>query len=143
MLNSIIIMGRLTADPELKTTPGNLSVCSFTVAVDRDYQRTGEEKQTDFIDVVAWRSTAEFVSRYFAKGRMIVVQGSLQSRKWQDRNGNKRIAWEIQADKVHFAGDKPDSSREVPDRDAARGVPLTEHSSDEDFLPVPDEDPPF
>lgn len=143
MLNSIIIMGRLTADPELKTTPSNVSVCSFTVAVDRDYQRQGEEKQTDFIDVVAWRNTAEFVSRYFAKGKVIAVQGSLQSRRWKDRDGNSRVAWEVQADKVHFAGDRSDSSREVPDRDVARGVPLTEHSSDSDFVPMPDEDLPF
>lgn len=148
MLNSIVIMGRLTADPELKVTQGGTPVCSFTVAVDRDFQRQGEEKQTDFIDVVAWRSTAEFVSRYFPKGRMIVVQGSLQSRKWQDRDGNKRVSWEVQADKVFFAGSKsgeePASEpRKVPDRDAARGEPLTPNSYAVDFMPIPDEDLPF
>lgn len=143
MLNRIILMGRLTADPELKSTSSGTEVCSFTIAVDRDYQRAGEEKQTDFIDVVAWRSTAEFVSRYFTKGRMIVVQGSLQSRRWQDRDGNKRVSWEVQADRIYFAGEKPDGGREIASRDEARGTPITPHSSDEDFVPLPDEDLPF
>lgn len=143
MLNRIILMGRLTANPELKSTNSGLSVCSFTIAVDRDFQRAGEDKQTDFIDIVTWKSTAEFVSRYFSKGSVIVVQGSLQSRRWQDRDGNKRVSWEVQADRIYFAGDKSDSGREVPSRDEARGVPLTPHSSDEDFVPLPDEDLPF
>ena len=91
MLNHITIMGRLVKDPELRRTQSGVAVCSFTVAVDRDFQsREAAEKQTDFIDVVAWRQTAEFVSKYFTKGRMIVVDGSLQSRKWQDKTGQNR-----------------------------------------------------
>ena len=103
MLNHIVIMGRLTRDPELRTTQSGVSVASFSVAVDRDYAgRDGGERQTDFIDVVAWRQTGEFVSKYFHKGSMIVVSGRLQSRKWQDRDGNNRTNWEINADNVYF-----------------------------------------
>ena len=89
MLNRIVLMGRLTRDPELRKTQSDTPVCSFSLAVDRDYKRDGE-KETDFIDVVAWRSTAEFVSRYFAKGRMAVVEGRLQIRDWTDKEGGKR-----------------------------------------------------
>ena len=103
MLNHIVIMGRLTRDPELRRTQSGVAVTTITVAVDRDFQsRDSQEKQTDFIDVVAWRSTAEFVSKYFTKGKMIVVEGSLQSRKWQDKNGQNRVSWEVQADNVYF-----------------------------------------
>ena len=103
MLNHIVIMGRLTRDPELRTTQAGVSVTSFTVAVDRDFGgRDGGERQTDFIDCVAWRQTGEFVSKYFHKGSMIVVSGRLQSRKWQDRDGNNRTNWEINADNVYF-----------------------------------------
>ena len=110
MLNHIVIMGRLTRDPELRTTQAGVSVTSFTVAVDRDFGgRDGGERQTDFIDCVAWRSTGEFVSRYFHKGSMIVVSGRLQSRKWQDREGNNRVNWEINADNVYFGESRRDS----------------------------------
>ena len=110
MLNHIVIMGRLTRDPELRTTQSGVSVTSFTVAVDRDFNsRDGGERQTDFIDCVAWRQTGEFVSKYFTKGRMIVVSGRLQSRKWQDREGNNRTNWEISADNVYFGDSKRDS----------------------------------
>ena len=110
MLNHIVIMGRLTRDPELRTTQAGVSVTSFTVAVDRDFGgRDGGEKQTDFIDCVAWRSTGEFVSKYFHKGSMIVVSGRLQSRKWQDRDGNNRTSWEIIADNVYFGESRRDS----------------------------------
>lgn len=110
MLNRIIIMGRLTRDPELRRTQSGVAVTTVTVAVDRDYQsRDSQEKQTDFIDCVAWRGTAEFISKYFAKGRMIVVEGSLQSRKWQDKNGQNRVSWEIQADNVYFGDSKRDA----------------------------------
>lgn len=109
MLNCAIIMGRLTADPELRTTPNGISVTSFSVAVDRSYQKAGTERQTDFINVVAWRQTAEFVSRYFHKGSMIAVQGSIQTRNYEDRNGNKRTAVEIVADNVSFCGSKAES----------------------------------
>ena len=103
MLNHIVIMGRLTRDPELRYTQSQTPVASFTVAVDRDFGgRDGGEKQTDFIDCSAWRQTAEFVSKYFRKGSMIVVSGRLQSRKWQDRDGNNRTNWEISADNVYF-----------------------------------------
>ena len=115
MLNHIVIMGRLTRDPELRTTQAGVSVTSFTVAVDRDFGgRDGGERQTDFIDCVAWRSTGEFVSKYFHKGSMIVVSGRLQSRKWQDRDGNNRTSWEINADNVYFGESRRDgdSSRD-------------------------------
>ena len=107
MLNHIVIMGRLVQDPVLRTTQSGVNVASFTVAVDRDFGgRDGNERQTDFIDCVAWRQTGEFVSRYFQKGRMIVVSGRLQSRKWQDREGNNRTNWEISADNVYFGDSK-------------------------------------
>ena len=109
MLNTIIIMGRLTADPELRTTSSGLSVSSFTVAVDRRYQRQGEEKQTDFIPVVAWRQQAEFVTKYFSKGQMIAVEGSLQSRKYEDKSGNPRTAYDVVADRISFCGSKAES----------------------------------
>ncbi len=109
MLNCAVIMGRLTADPELRTTGNGTSVTSFSVAVDRNYQRQGQERQTDFINVVAWRQTAEFVSRYFRKGQMIAVQGSIQTRSYEDRNGNKRTAVEIVADNVSFCGSKAET----------------------------------
>ena len=90
MLNHIVLMGRLTRDPELRRTGSGVAVASFTLAVDRDYAAQGAEKETDFVDIVAWRSTAEFVSKYFSKGRMAVVSGRLQIRNWQDKEGNKR-----------------------------------------------------
>ena len=90
MLNHIVLMGRLTRDPELRRTGSGVAVASFTLAVDRDYAAQGAEKETDFVDIVAWRNTAEFVSKYFAKGRMAVVTGRLQIRNWQDKEGNKR-----------------------------------------------------
>ena len=109
MLNCAVIMGRLVADPELRTTTSGISVISFRVAVDRSFVRQGEERQADFIDVVAWRQTAEFVSRYFRKGSMIAVQGSIQTRNYEDRNGNKRTAVEIVADNVSFCGSKAET----------------------------------
>jgi len=109
MLNHIVIMGRLTRDPELRTTQSGVNVASFSVAVERDFGgRDGGERQTDFIDCVAWRQTGEFVSRYFRKGSMIVVSGRLQSRKWQDREGNNRTNWEISADNVYFGEGRRD-----------------------------------
>ena len=106
MLNHIVIMGRLTKDPELRTTQSGVSVTSFTLAVDRDFKnKDSGEKSTDFIDVVAWRQTAEFVCKYFSKGRMAVAEGRLQIRDWKDRDGNNRRSAEIVADNVYF-GDK-------------------------------------
>ena len=109
MLNHIVIMGRLTRDPELRRTGSGVAVASFTVAVDRDFGgRDGGEKETDFIDCVAWRQTGEFVSKYFTKGRMIVVSGRLQVRSWTDKDGNKRRTAEVVADNVYFGDSKRD-----------------------------------
>lgn len=110
MLNHIVIMGRLTRDPELKRTPGGAAVTSFSLAVDRDFKSQSGEKETDFIDVVAWKHTAEFVCSYFSKGRMIAVDGRLQIREWTDRDGNKRKNAEVVADNVYFADSKRDES---------------------------------
>ena len=106
MLNVAVIMGRLAADPELRHTPNGVAVTSFTLAVDRSYARAGTERQTDWIDVVAWRQTAEFVCKYFTKGQLMAVTGSIQTRNYEDRNGNKRKAVEIQATEVNFASSK-------------------------------------
>ena len=110
MLNHITIMGRLIRDPELRRTGSGIAVASFTVAVDRDFGgRDGGEKETDFIDCVAWRQTGEFVSKYFTKGRMIVVSGRLQIRSWTDKDGNKRRTAEVVADNCYFGDSKRDS----------------------------------
>ncbi len=109
MLNHIVIMGRLTRDPELRRTGSGVAVASFTMAVDRDYSsKDGGEKETDFIDCVAWRQTGEFVSKYFTKGRMAVVSGRLQIRSWPDKDGNKRRTAEVVADNVYFGDSKRD-----------------------------------
>ena len=138
MLNSVIIMGRLTADPELRTTQSGLSVTSFTVAVDRRFQTQGEEKKTDFINCVAWRNTADFVSTYFKKGQMIAVQGSLQTTNYEDKNGNKRTAYDVVADNVSFCGSKNEESK-------AKVTPTPydlEHNPnfEPDFMEIPDND---
>ena len=114
MLNHIVLMGRLTRDPELRRTGSGVAVASFTLAVDRDYAAQGAEKETDFVDIVAWRSTAEFVSKYFTKGRMAVVSGRLQIRNWQDKEGNKRRSAEVIADNVYFGDSKPKDGGDVP-----------------------------
>ena len=106
MLNKIILMGRLTRDPELRKTGNGTAVTSFTLAVDRDYKPQDGERETDFIDVVAWRGTGEFVSKYFTKGRMAVVEGRLQVRDWTDKDGNKRRSTEVVADNVYFGDSK-------------------------------------
>ena len=109
MLNHIVIMGRLTRDPELRRTGSGVAVASFSLAVDRDFSpRDGGERETDFIDCVAWRQTGEFVSKYFTKGRMAVVSGRLQIRSWTDKDGNKRRTAEIVADNVYFGDSKRD-----------------------------------
>ncbi|MCI8360570.1 MAG: single-stranded DNA-binding protein [Clostridiales bacterium] len=110
MLNIVALMGRLTADPELRYTQSNIPVTSFCLAVDRRYSRAGEEKQTDFINIVAWRQSAEFVSKWFKKGQLVAVDGSIQTRKYQDKDGNNRTAVEVVANNVHFAESKRDSS---------------------------------
>lgn len=102
MLNVVVLTGRLTADPELKTTTSGTSVCSFSIAVDRRY-KSGEERQADFINIVTWRTTAEFVSKYFKKGQMIAIEGSIQTRRYQDKEGKNRTAFEVIANNVQFA----------------------------------------
>ena len=106
MLNVVAIMGRLVADPELRTTPQGTNVCSFRIACDRNFARQGEQRQADFIDIVAWRQQAEFVSKYFQKGSLIAIEGSLQTRQYQDKNGNNRTAIEVNCDEVSFGETK-------------------------------------
>ena len=106
MLNRVILMGRLVADPELKTTNGGISVTPFRIAVDRNYVKAGEQRQTDFFDIVAWRSSAEFVCKHFSKGSLIAVDGQLQSRQFQTKDGQNRTAIEVVADNVSFTGER-------------------------------------
>ena len=110
MLNRIILMGRLTRDPELRRTGSGTAVTSFSLAVDRDFKSQSGEKETDFIDIVAWRNTAEFVSKYFTKGRMAIVEGRLQIRDWKDKDGNNRRSAEVVADNVYFGDSKRDGA---------------------------------
>lgn len=106
MLNHIVVMGRLTRDPELRKTASGVSVASFSVAVDRDFSQQDGKKETDFLDVVAWRNTAEFAAKYFMKGRMAVISGRLQIRNWEDKEGNKRRTAEILAENIYFGDSK-------------------------------------
>lgn len=129
MLNTITIMGRLTKDPEMRTTQSGIHVTSFTLAVDRDYAQDGK-RETDFINCVAWRGTAEFVSKYFGKGSMAVVSGRLQIRKYQDKNGNDRYAAEILASNVYFGESKKDKGTTVK---APENVPYEELDEDMDL----------
>ena len=131
MLNKIFIMGRLTADPELRRTQSGTPVASFTVAVDRDFKGQNGEKETDFIPVVAWRQTGEFVGRYFTKGRMAVVEGRLQNRNWTDRDGNKRTTSEIVADQVYFGDSKKDEMKATADERNAMYAGFAELSEEE------------
>lgn len=139
MLNCAVIMGRLTADPELKTTNSGLSVTSFCVAVDRRYQKDGEERQADFINVVAWRQTAEFICKYFCKGQMIAVQGAIQTRNYEDKNGNKRTAVEIVAENVSFCGSKSESDGQQTQNPHNAQRPSVNVSAD-DFTPLDTDD---
>ena len=113
MLNKIFIMGRLTRDPELRRTQSGTAVTSFTLAVDRDFKSQSGEKETDFIDVVAWRSTAEFAAKYFTKGRMAIVEGRLQIRPWTDKEGNSRRSAEVVADNIYFGDSKRDNAGDM------------------------------
>ena len=114
MLNVVAIMGRLVADPELRTTTQGNSMCSFRIACDRSYVQQGQERQADFIDIVAWRQQADFVSKYFQKGSLIAVSGSLQTRQYQDKNGNNRTAVEVVANNISFAGAKRQDAQSAP-----------------------------
>lgn len=151
MTNVAVVMGRLAADPELKHTPNGVAVTSFTLAVDRNYAKAGEERQTDWIDVVAWRGTAEFICKYFTKGRMISVTGSLQTRSYTDKEGNKRKRVELIADEVSFCGDKvKDVSRGEPaGQEPTKAVSQEESVQDftqgslDDFVELDDSDLPF
>ena len=139
MVNCAVIMGRLVADPELRSTASGVSVTSFTVAVDRRFANKDEEKQADFIDVVAWRQTADFVCKYFKKGSMIAVQGSIQTRTYEDKDSNKRKAVEIVADNVSFCGSKSDSAKTDNDTNPTSSTPgatnLSTILDEEDRLP--------
>ena len=152
MLNVVALMGRLVADPELRHTPQGVSVTTFTIAVDRSYAKQDTERQTDFIDIVAWRGTAEFICKYFQKGRMIAVDGSIQTRTYQDKNGNNRKAFEVVVNNANFVGGKnesggsgyapstPDYPRQAP----AEPVPAYSAGSPDDFSVIDDsEDLPF
>ena len=132
MLNKIFVMGRLTKNPELRRTGSGTPVASFTLAVDRDFKSQSGEKETDFIEVVAWRSTAEFVSKFFSKGRMAVVEGRLQIRDWTDKDGNKRKTAEVVADNVYFGDSKRDGQQDKP---VAQQPEFAEIDDDDETLP--------
>ena len=140
-MNSICLLGRLTADPELRNTPNGISVTNFDVAVDRSYTPKGQEKQVDFIPVQAWRQTAEFVCKYFRKGQRIALTGSLQTRSYTDRDGNKRTAYEVVAEHVFFAEFKNGGTAPVaPTVDYSDRAPQSAPPAAEDFEVIPDED---
>ena len=150
MLNKIVLMGRMTRDPELRQTQSGNSVASFTLACDRDFAAQGAEKETDFIDVVAWRNTADFVSRYFSKGRMAVVSGRLQIRSWEDKAGNKRKPAEIVAESVYSGDSKrhaQNASAAAPASPALNTLPSTTpvpfSSPDMPQMEIGDDDLPF
>lgn len=136
MLNHITIHGRLTKEPELRQTQSGVSVCNFTVAVDRSFNK-GEDKQADFFECVAWKGLADLVSKYFSKGKEIVVHGEMQSRKWQDKDGNNRWSWELLASGVDFCGSKGNDSTQSPTSPSDSPV------ADIPSVPATDEDLPF
>jgi len=123
MLNILVLQGRLTRDPEIRTTQSGSTVAGFTLAVDRDYQPGGSEKKTDFVDCSAWRSTAGFIERNFHKGNMVIVRGQLQSRKWQDKNGQTRVSWECQVEDAWFCGDRVAPPASDPVQVTMEGLP--------------------
>ncbi len=140
MLNCAAVMGRLTADPQLKKTESGLSVCSFTVACERDFVKKGEDRQADFIDVVAWRQAAEFVCKYFHKGSMIAVSGSVQTRNWKDKNDSSRKETEIIASTVSFCGKENAKENaapnvEIPNEGTYQEIPDYDDVPDEGDLP--------
>ena len=128
MLNKVILMGRLTRDIELRSTPQGISTCSFSMAVDRNFVREGEERNADFINCVAWRQTAEFISKYFKKGNLIAIEGSIQTRSWDDTDGKKRYATEVIVSQAYFAESKNVQSGAPEEK-------LTEAFGDDDDLP--------
>lgn len=148
MINVVAIMGRLVADPELRTTPSGVSVCTVRIACDRNFVQQGQERQADFLDVVAWRGTAEFISKFFSKGSMVAVHGHLQTRNYKDKNGNSRTAVEIVADDLSFAGPSKrpagqqpvDDGGEAPPRDYREPAPAYSQGSADDFAVIDDSD---
>lgn len=150
MINSVVLMGRLTADPELRTTTTGKSVANFSIAIDRSFSKNAEERQTDFINIVTWERTAEFVCRYFAKGSMIAVQGSIQTRRYEDKSGAKRTAFEVVAREVSFCGSKAEtgasgaSANPYQQQAAAAPAPSFQTADAGDFEEISDdEDLPF
>ena len=147
MLNIVAIMGRLIADPELRTTANGTNVCSFRIACDRNFVSQGQERQADFIDIVVWRQAADFVCKYFQKGSMIAVDGALQSRNYKDKQGNSRTAVEVVANHISFAGPskKPggqavDDGGETPPKDYREPAPAYSQGSADDFAVIDDND---
>lgn len=143
MINSVVLIGRLTYEPELRATPSGVSVISIQIACDRNYQRQGEEKKADFIDVTAWRQTAEFISRYFHKGSMIAVEGSIQTTNFTDKDGNKRKSITVVANKVSFCGSKAESDTSNPAFSQPTPNYASADNSDFEEIVVDDDDLPF
>lgn len=153
MLNRVILMGRIVADPELKTTGTGISVTSFRIAVDRSYVKQGEERKADFFDIVCWRNTAEFVCRYFGKGSLIAVEGQLQSRTYQAKDGTNRYVVEVVADNVSFTGERRENaggynpsygSNQSYQQEAPQAPASYQSGSNSDFQDMPlDDDLPF
>lgn len=142
MINNVVLMGRLVAAPELRSTGTGISVTSFTLAVERAYAKSGEQRQADFIDCVAWRNTAEFITKYFQKGSMIAITGSIQTRNYEDKNGNKRKAVEILVDNASFCGSKAETGTggySVPEAPAAPAPSFTS-GSESDFEEISEDD---
>ena len=139
MLNKVILMGRFTRDPELRSTPQGISTCAFSIAVDRNFVRQGEERKADFINCVAWRQTAEFISKYFKKGSMVALEGSIQTRSWDDQDGKKRYATDVVVNQVYFAESKRDSQSSMSDDSFAAGdfgslpEPISPMGTDDDL----------
>ena len=142
MINMVALMGRLTYEPELRTTPSGVSVIRFQVACDRNYQRAGAERQADFIDCVAWRQTAEFISRFFHKGSMIAVEGSIQTQNFTDKNGNQRKSVEVVANNVSFCGSKAETGTQGAGEAPAFAQPAPSYASadNSDFEEIVDDD---
>ena len=141
-------MGRLVADPELRTTPAGVNVCSFRIACDRNFAKPGEQRQADFVDIVAWRQQADFVCRYFQKGSLIAINGRIQTRNYQDKNGNNRTAFAVVAENINFGGSKGTSSAKVDDGGEAaprseawpKADPPANYGGVDDFAVIDDND---
>ena len=141
MINNVTLMGRLTAIPELKRTQSGTSVTSFNIAVDRNYQKQGEEKKTDFITCVAWRNTADFITKWFGKGDTIAVTGEIQTRNYEDKNGNKRTAVEVLVNQASFCGGKSNGGKS--DTNAKNDAPTFSNNTDYEEIDYGDDDLPF